>query len=772
MRAVTHCEDILAMDKKLTQYRDLQKYSAEETESFDPSRDLLAAIWRRPFLFIFALLLAGLLGAIYFLKTPPTYQSTAELLVQSKQSPAFSKETSRDRVNDEISTETHTQILLSPVILDKAIKRVGLNNLPSYNNLERPVDALQENLIVEEKELGSGVLRVKCLSKSDKECYELVTAIIESYFSLLDESSDEIGQETADLIEQAKNELLQELAAKEQEYTKFKTSAPLLWQDGKGVNPHQMRQIQLENARAQLDIDRSMVIGKLKQVQEALQKGNVDSVYFEAVNELKANDLRDDQQLSNRESIRTLSSQLTELKLKETTLAELYADSYPELVAVRNQISLVEKELSASETAMSPFDRQLGASNLNGVNSGTYVQMYLNYLKQRVASFDWQVDEMNRVFELEKKRSVSVQELIAKDEEFRRDIERLTTLFNSVVARLDEINLVRDYSGYRSSMLAYPEIGKRVAPSLLKTILATGFLGLLLGTGLCVVFHLKEATFRNQGEIYRSTGYNVIGRIPKMTRRDMVKSPEFKDLHPSIVCAHRKESALAESYRALRTSLFFSSQGEGARVIQVTSALPSDGKSTLSANLAVAIAQSNKKVILIDADFRRPTLHQIFGVDMETSSGLSFVVQGKSEIDQAEMQTQIENLHLMTCGAQPSNPSELLSSPEFGELMERLRDKYDFVIVDTPPLLAVSDASAVAAAVDGTLLTVRIRRGVKHAASTAADVLNSVDANVLGVVVNAIDPNGPFAKSDHRYGRGYGYGYGYGYTNERITKAS
>ena len=760
------------MDKKLTQYRDLQKYTSEDTESFDPSRDLLAAVWRRPFLFLFAMLLAGLLGAIYFLKTAPTYQSTAELLVQSKHSPAFSKETSRDRVNDEISTETHTQILLSPVILDKAIKNIGLKNLPSYKDLERPVDALQENLIVEEKELGSGVLRVKCLSKSDKECYELVTAIVDSYFDLLEKSSQDVGKETAVLIEQAKNELLSELTTTEQQYTNFRTSAPLLWQDGKGVNPHQMRQIQLENARAQLDIDRSLVIGKLKQVQEALQKGNVDAVYFEAVNELKANDLRDDQQLGNRETIRQLSAQLTDLKLKQTTLSELYADSYPELVAVKNQIALVERELDRSERSMSPFDRQMSANGVGGVNSGSYVQMYLNYLKQRVASFDWQVDEMNRVFELEKQRSVSVQEMIAKDEEFRRDIERLTTLFNSVVARLDEINLVRDYSGYRSSMLAYPEIGKRVAPSLLKTLLATGFLGLLLGTGLCVIFHLKEATFRNQGEIYRTLGLNVIGRIPKMGRRDLVKSPKLKEMHATVVCAHRKESAMAEAYRALRTSLFFSSQGEGVRVIQVTSALPSDGKSTLSSNLAVAIAQSNKKVLLIDADFRRPTLHQIFGVSMENKSGLSQVVQGKAKFNPAELETSIENLHLMTCGVQPSNPSELLSSPDFSEMLDKFRDNYDFIIVDTPPLLAVSDASAVAASVDGTLLTIRIRRGVKHSSSTAAEILQNVDANVLGVVVNSIDPNGPFAKSDHRYGRGYGYGYGYGYTNEKITKAS
>lgn len=756
------------MDKKLTQYRDLQKYTAEENESFDPSRDLLAAIWRRPLLFLFAMLLAGLLGAVYFLKTAPTYQSTAELLVQSKQSPAFSKESSRDRVSDEISTETHTQILLSPVILDKAIKSVGLKNLPTYKDLERPVDALQENLIVEEKELGSGVLRVKCLSKSDEECLQLVNAILDSYFQLLQKSSKNVGAETAELIEQAKNELLSEIAAKEQAYTKFKTSAPLLWQDGKGVNPHQMRQIQLENARAQLDIDRSLVIGKLKQVQEALQKGNVDSVYFEAVNELKANNLRDDQQLGNRETIRTLSGQLTDLKLKETTLAELYADSFPELVAVRNQIALVERELTASESAMSPFESQLGG-NLSAENSGAYVQMYLNYLKQRVASFDWQVDEMNRVFELEKRRSVGVQVMIAKDEEFRRDMDRLNTLFNSVVARLDEINLVRDYSGYRSEMLAFPELGKRVAPSLLKTLLATGFLGLLLGTGLCVLFHLKEATFRNQGEIYRTIGMNVIGRVPKMTRRDLVQSPQHKDLHPTIVCAHRKESALAEAYRALRTSLFFSSQGEGARVIQVTSPLPSDGKSTLSSNLAVAIAQSNKKVILLDADFRRPTLHQIFGVSKEKSTGLSLVVRGTSDLDPVEMETSVENLHLMTCGVQPSNPSELLSSPEFSELLEELRGRYDFVIVDTPPLLAVSDASAVAATVDGTLLAIRLRRGVKHAATAAAEILNGVDANVLGVVVNSIDPNGPFAKGDHRYGRGYGYGYGYGYTNETIT---
>jgi len=199
-------------------------------------------------------------------------------------------------------------------------------------------------------------------------------------------------------------------------------------------------------------------------------------------------------------------------------------------------------------------------------------------------------------------------------------------------------------------------------------------------------------------------------------------------------------------------------------VIQITSPHPGDGKSTLSSNLAVTIAQSGKKVIIVDADFRRPRVHKIFGIPNEV--GMSTAIAGDIDIADAIQQTPVANLDCLTCGAKPDNPSELLTSARFEELLALLREKYDFVLVDTPPVLAVTDPSAVAARVDGVLLTIRVNNKSRLDAARATEMLAQLEANILGVVVNGVDGksrNYGYGGAGYRAGHIYGYGYGYGY---------
>lgn len=753
------------MDQSLTTF-DGRRRETSEPQVFDPSRDVLAAVWRRPVLFLLIMAISLALGALYFLKAPPTYQSTAELLVELRRSPAFSSDTMRDPTQqNDISTATHTQILLSPVLIKRSLDELGLGNLPSFRDVGSPVDFALENLIVEEKELGSGVLAIKYRSKDAQECLDIVTSIVARYYEFLEESSKDIGDDTIGLIQKAQGELRAELALKSDKYASFRQSAPLLWEDGKGVNPHQTRQVQLEKARAQLEIDRSELVGKRNQVNAAILRGDAESVYFEAVSQLMANDVRQDDQLVYRETIRTLTGQLTELRLEEATLADQFSSRHPDLMSVREKIKQIERGIRESQAAMMPFAQTSGPSN--------YVAMYVKSLEEQITAISEQLADMDKVFEEEQRKAHELQGYIVEDETLRQDISRTQQLFDSVLARLDEINIVRDYGGYRASMLANPLVGKRVAPGLLRVGLASIFLGTLFGAGLCVLFEFTEATFRSPSEIQSMLQLPVIGRIPRVKQKTLTQSVEHPEMSPMLTTVHRHGSALAEAYRAVRTSLFFSTQGAEHKVIQVTSPLPGDGKSTLSANLAVTIAKSGKRVLLIDADFRRPTLHKIFGAPKENNSGLFNIVQGLAEPDEEALKTSVENLFLMPCGDQPNNPSELLSSPDFGNALTMLRDRFDFVIVDTPPLLAVTDPSAVAAWVDGTIMAIRLRRGVRVAASRAHEMLASVGANMLGVVVNNVDTKSAFGKNGkYSSSYGYGYGYGYGYTSEQPTTTS
>jgi capsular exopolysaccharide synthesis family protein len=216
----------------------------------------------------------------------------------------------------------------------------------------------------------------------------------------------------------------------------------------------------------------------------------------------------------------------------------------------------------------------------------------------------------------------------------------------------------------------------------------------------------------------------------------------------------------------VRTSLFFSIRREDQKVIQITSANPGDGKTTLAANLAISIADAGKKVLLLDADFRRPRQHALFGFPLD-AVGLHSVLLGKAEIPDAVQKTAIANLWVMVAGGRPNNPADLLMSLRLKELLDSQRDQYDFVIIDTPPVLAVTDACVIAPRADAVLLVIRLGKDARPGAIHAVEMLTELGARILGVVVNGIGRGATYGMRYHQYYkyqyRGYRYPYGYGY---------
>ena len=196
------------------------------------------------------------------------------------------------------------------------------------------------------------------------------------------------------------------------------------------------------------------------------------------------------------------------------------------------------------------------------------------------------------------------------------------------------------------------------------------------------------------------------------------------------------KSIAAESYRTLRTNIQYSSFDKEYRVIVVTSSEPGEGKSTTSGNLALCMAQGNKKVILIDCDLRKPSLHKKFRVS--NLVGLSDVIVGKEGLSTA-MQIYNKNLALLTSGKIPPNPSEMLSSKVMEDLLETLKSKFDYIILDTPPVQAVTDSQVLSTKADGTILVIRSEKTKKESVQNAISLLKKVNANIIGTVLNGTD---------------------------------
>ncbi|QAY67777.1 CpsD/CapB family tyrosine-protein kinase [Paenibacillus protaetiae] len=203
-----------------------------------------------------------------------------------------------------------------------------------------------------------------------------------------------------------------------------------------------------------------------------------------------------------------------------------------------------------------------------------------------------------------------------------------------------------------------------------------------------------------------------------------------------LITVTNSRSPVSETYRVLRTNVNFAAIDQKLQVIMVTSAGPGEGKSTTIANLAVTYSQSEKKVLLIDGDMRKPTAHHTFQVSNQV--GLSSLISGQCEIEQAIQPSGIPNLDVITSGPIPPNPSEMMASYKMASVLDHLRTVYDMILIDTPPLLAVTDAQVAAAKCDGVILVVDQGKVKRDIAAKAVKNLEHVNARILGVVLNNV----------------------------------
>lgn len=215
------------------------------------------------------------------------------------------------------------------------------------------------------------------------------------------------------------------------------------------------------------------------------------------------------------------------------------------------------------------------------------------------------------------------------------------------------------------------------------------------------------------------------------------------------------KSPISEAYRAVRTNLQFAGVGKTMKCISFTSSTPSEGKSTTISNIALAIAQDNKKVLLIDADMRKPVQHQIFGL---FNKGLSNCIAMDMPLEEAIQPSEHPNLDILASGPVPPNPSELLGSQRMEDLLQKVTQIYDYVLIDMPPVLAVTDAAVLSSKVDGVVFVVKSGKISPDEAKLAKTRLEQAGANILGAVLNAVP--------QRHSGYGYGYGYYYYYDEE------
>lgn len=292
-----------------------------------------------------------------------------------------------------------------------------------------------------------------------------------------------------------------------------------------------------------------------------------------------------------------------------------------------------------------------------------------------------------------------------------------------------------------------------VIPNTLRNIGLGLLLGIGLGIGIAVLRDVLDNSVKDREDIDRITGKGIVGTIP--LAKALREQP--------AISFEGDMSQVAEAFRKLRTNLQFLSVDHPPRVITVTSSLPGEGKSTTSLNIALALAEADHSVVLVDGDLRRPTVHT--NLDLVGQVGFSTVLSSRSSLSESLQATRFPNLTVLAAGAIPPNPSELLGSQAAKNLIKELRAKFDYVIIDSTPLLAVTDAAILGAAADGVLIVVRHGHTSIDQLQQAVEALNDVEAPLLGTVIT----QRPITRNSSGY---YGYSGYYGFDKPKQRKAS
>jgi len=352
----------------------------------------------------------------------------------------------------------------------------------------------------------------------------------------------------------------------------------------------------------------------------------------------------------------------------------------------------------------------------------------------------------------------------------KREAEALKTLYDGLMTKLKETAISASLRSSNIRVVDPAMIPTTPArPAKTRNVALAFLIGLVGGIGLALMREYLDNTVKTPDDVETLSRLPSLAVVPQFAgsngnakRAGLLQgfSSNGHDKRIELVAQHLPKSQMSEAFRALRTSILLSQADHPPQVILVTSALPREGKTTAAANLAVTLAQLGDKTVLVDADLRKPGVGRLLNLAGGKYAGLSSYLAGVSSLDLVSVpHPAIPNLVAIPTGPLPPNPADLLSSHKLVEAVAELRTRFKFIVIDSPPIMAATDAVILSVQADGVLLVVRSGETPKEAFTRTRDLLSSVKCRVLGVVLNAVDSSAPDYYYSYRY---YPYSYGYG----------
>jgi capsular exopolysaccharide synthesis family protein len=482
--------------------------------------------------------------------------------------------------------------------------------------------------------------------------------------------------------------------------------------------------------------------------------------------------------------VEQLQSKIADWQLELATLQETFTDKHYKVAELKRRIAEAQERLQSeiaelvAEKSVNPISEWQSL-----VNRAVQLHVQLKGYEHKEKLAATKID----TFKSEHPDLLDKEVQLVRLEREARIREKTYMLLTD---RYEEMLLLRQVSAQEFSVVdnaippKYP-----VGPRKMRITILGTLLGLILGVAVALFFEYMDDSIRRREDVEQYLGLSIVGSIPKIqTAKVPLSFPEatidpaqdssnadsrkvrnlkrkyrrrLEALQGRLVTNIGSKSPTAEGYRSLWTNIQFAGVDEPVKTILVTSPGPREGKSLTVANLALTIAQTGVRVLVVDTDLRRPTVHRLFGY--RRSPGLSELISSDlSDIEGFVRNTYADNLYIITCGNLPSNPVGVLGSEKMKQLIEKVKDRFDIVLLDSPPLMAMADSSVLATESDATLLVLQVGQTKRRIANQAKELLQKLNTSVSGVVLNNID----YSK---RYGY-YGYHYYYRHYHDYYTQ--
>ena len=651
----------------------------------------------------------------------------------------------------EATMETQAAILRSDALAMKVIEAIHLDEDPAFTGATHPQaeDSIRVSNMQPDPAKAAGLLgafrgglsvqiipnsrlvQISYTHPNPRLATEMVNALVRTFIEENFKTKYESVTQTSNWLSTELADLQQKVQTSEEKLVRYQKDHSIL-----GVDEKQ-----------------NIVTAKLNELNNELTVAQTDRIQKESSYRLAA---AGDPPAFSKASREGASNMLEKLREREADLNTQYAQAttqfgsgYPKVVELSNQLKQVRAEIVVEETRMQHEVRD----------------EYLAAVQRE--------NLLTTAFELQKQEANQLNESAIEYSVLKRDAESNRQLYQDLLQRLKEAGVS---AGLRSSNIRVVDVARTptspITPDVPRNIRFGVLLGLACGIGLAFVLESLDTSIRNMEELSAISMLPALGMIPlqlssngQLRKRLKTVSPVIeKSESPTLITYARPQSEAAEAYRALRTSILLSSFGAPPKVILVTSAMPQEGKTTVSANSALVLAQRGSRVLLVDADLRRPAVGKLFGI--RSRGGLSTLISGSDKVEDVVLPCpEVPTLWILPAGPIPPQPAELLGSSVMKDLIAHWRDSYDHVIIDTPPCLSVTDAVLLSPEADRVILVARSGQTTKAGLRRACDVLQQVNARVMGVVLNALN---------RRSGEGYYYQYGYGgrYANHYYSDES